>query len=93
MDVRFARLDIIDLSLVDIEANHLEASLEASVREWESNVTKADDADGGGLRFDLLEEFGSDCVLGLFRAGFSGFQCCLKVSRPYSSAVNQSRMK
>ena len=66
MDVRLARLDAVNLALVDVEANDLEACLQAGVREWQSNVAEADDADGGGLGFDLFEKFGSDGVHGYF---------------------------
>ena len=67
MDVRLARLDAVNLALVDVEANDLEACLQAGVREWQSNVAEADDADGGGLGFDLFEKFGSDGVHGFFQ--------------------------
>jgi hypothetical protein len=85
MDVRLARVDAVNLALVDVEANHLKASLEASVREWESNVTKADDADGGGLGFNLLEEFGSDGVHGFSGPDSEGFN----VVRRYQDRIHR----
>jgi hypothetical protein len=75
VDIRLARLDAVDLALVDVETNHLEARLQAGVREWQPHVAEADDADSGGLRFDLFEKFGSDGVHGCFQAGLSGFKC------------------
>ena len=75
MDVRLARLDAVNLSLVDVEANDFETCLETSVRQWQSHVTEANNAHGGGLGFDLFEKFGSDGVHGCFQAGFSGFKC------------------
>ena len=64
VDVRLARLDVVNLALIDVKAHDLEARLQTGVREWKSNVAEANNAHGGGLGFDLLEQFGSDCVHG-----------------------------
>ena len=88
VDVRLARLDVVNLALVDVKAHYLEARLQTGVREWKSNVAEANNAHGGGLGFDLLEQFGSDGVHGYFQSRFSRLKCCLKISRPYSSAKN-----